>query len=378
MTTVVIAPSESLDTTALELTRRGLRFARSETEQQYRRWHAHSALTHQLPSVLGNVLGWSVAIIGWRWSSVDLAASFEIAVGCATAAVLVALARLVLVRRPGLLSWVLPSAALSISFPTLPVLLARAGRPLPPPASIKDAGAGTPVREMVLACLAEDPKSRPRARSVCEALGVLAIKQALAFRRGLTCGEAYDVLIGRILVGASRSRHWPLPIRRGRGRARLRCRAGARSRAVGIRIPGRRACGPGRSGSGSQAVGRRSRLDGVKLPCRRSPSRPIGITLPCRRATIPGHRDHAPMPPGNDPRPSGSRSQAAGQRSQAIGITLPCRRATIPGHRDHAPMPPGNAPRPSGSRSQPVGQRSQAIGITLPARRDHDPGRSGP
>jgi serine/threonine protein kinase len=59
-------------------------------------------------------------------------------------------------------------------FPTLPVLLARAGRPLPPPASIEDAAVGARACAAILACLAEDPRNRPSARSVLEALGASA------------------------------------------------------------------------------------------------------------------------------------------------------------------------------------------------------------
>ena len=58
-------------------------------------------------------------------------------------------------------------------FPTLPVLLARAGRPLPAPASIDDPAVGTTARDAVVACLAEDPKNRPTARTVCELLGAI-------------------------------------------------------------------------------------------------------------------------------------------------------------------------------------------------------------
>ena len=56
-------------------------------------------------------------------------------------------------------------------FETLPVLLARAGLPLPQPASIDAAAVGSMVRDVVVACLAEEPKRRPNARSLCEALG---------------------------------------------------------------------------------------------------------------------------------------------------------------------------------------------------------------
>ncbi len=58
-------------------------------------------------------------------------------------------------------------------FSTHPVLLARAGRPLPAPAPIDDARAA-PLRATVLACLAEDPRSRPSAPTICEALGAIS------------------------------------------------------------------------------------------------------------------------------------------------------------------------------------------------------------
>lgn len=55
-------------------------------------------------------------------------------------------------------------------FETPAVLLALARKPLPAPAPIEDAVFSGPARDVVLACLSEDPKGRPSARRVCEAL----------------------------------------------------------------------------------------------------------------------------------------------------------------------------------------------------------------
>jgi len=53
------------------------------------------------------------------------------------------------------------------------LLVALAGRPLPPPIPIDEAALQAAVRDVILACLSEDPQDRPSARRVCEALGAL-------------------------------------------------------------------------------------------------------------------------------------------------------------------------------------------------------------
>jgi hypothetical protein len=51
------------------------------------------------------------------------------------------------------------------------VLVAAAGRLLPTPAPIENAALGVAARNAIRACLSEDPKGRPSARRICEALG---------------------------------------------------------------------------------------------------------------------------------------------------------------------------------------------------------------
>jgi hypothetical protein len=56
------------------------------------------------------------------------------------------------------------------AFETPAVLVARGGRALPKPAPIEAEALGVSTREAILACLSEDPRGRPSARRVCEAL----------------------------------------------------------------------------------------------------------------------------------------------------------------------------------------------------------------
>jgi serine/threonine protein kinase len=58
-----------------------------------------------------------------------------------------------------------------VAFETPAVLVAAAGRLLPTPAPIENAALGVAARNAIRACLSEDPKGRPSARRICEALG---------------------------------------------------------------------------------------------------------------------------------------------------------------------------------------------------------------
>jgi serine/threonine-protein kinase len=59
------------------------------------------------------------------------------------------------------------------AFETPAVVVARTGRPLPKPAPIAGTALGVGAQEAILACLEKDPKGRPTARRICEALGAV-------------------------------------------------------------------------------------------------------------------------------------------------------------------------------------------------------------